>query len=156
MRRIPGLLFPTLTAREYVHGRPLGRQGGGRRGGGRGRRRRSASPVDFSITDEQRGFRQTVRDGATATLAPGAAERDRDGRWDPEIWKSLAANGLAGLPIPEEYGGGGAAIIHCRPANQAIAEGGPHGGLNPSPGAPWGVGAGAHWLPRPQGRKRGH
>src|SRR4051794_41788411 len=125
MRRIPGLLSPTLTAREYVHGRPLGRRGGWRRRRWPGSRRRYASPVDFSITDEQRAFRQTVRDWAAATLAPGAAERDRDGRWDPEIWKSLAANGLAGLPIPEEYGGGGAAVNGRLPPNQAVPRGGP-------------------------------
>jgi alkylation response protein AidB-like acyl-CoA dehydrogenase len=102
--------------------------------------------VDFSITDEQRAFRKSVFDWASATLAPEAAERDREGRWDPAIWKSLAANGLAGLPVPEEYGGGGASIIDCCLANEAIAEGGHDGGFNLSLGAHWVIGTVPIWL----------
>ena len=102
--------------------------------------------MDFSITDEQRAFTQTVKEWAAATLAPEAADRDKEGRWDPAIWKSLAANGLAGLPIPEEYGGAGASIIDCCLANEAIAEGGHDGGFNLSLGAHWVIGSVPIWL----------
>jgi alkylation response protein AidB-like acyl-CoA dehydrogenase len=110
--------------------------------------------VDFTITDEQRAFRQSVLDWATATIAPEAADRDKEGRWDPAIWKSLAANGLAGLPIPEEYGGGGASIIDCCLANEAIAQGGHDGGFNLSLGAHWVIGAVPIWLHGTEEQKR--
>jgi len=102
--------------------------------------------VDFSLTDEQRAFRQSCLDWAAATLAPGAADRDKTGTWDPQIWKSFAAQGLAGLPIPEEWGGGGASIIDCLIANEAIAEGGGDAGFNLSLGAHWVIGTVPIWL----------
>jgi alkylation response protein AidB-like acyl-CoA dehydrogenase len=110
--------------------------------------------VDFSLTDEQGAFRRSVFDWAAATIAPGAAERDRDGRWDPEIWKSLAAQGLTGLPIPEEYGGAGASIMDCLIANEAIAEGGHDGGFNLSLGAHWVIGCVPIWLHGTEEQKR--
>jgi alkylation response protein AidB-like acyl-CoA dehydrogenase len=102
--------------------------------------------VDFSLTDEQQAFRASVFDWAAATVAPGAGERDKEGRWDPEVWKSLAAQGLAGLPIPEQYGGAGASIMDCVIANEAIAEGGHDGGFNLSLGAHWVIGSVPIWL----------
>lgn len=97
--------------------------------------------MDFSITEEQRAFRASVLELARNVVAPGAAERDREGRWDATMWKSLAAAGIAGLPIPEEYGGSGASIIDLCLANEAIGEGGRDGGLNLSLGAHWVIGS---------------
>ena len=102
--------------------------------------------MDFSITDEQKAFRTSVLEWAGDVVAPGAAERDRDGRWDSGVWKSFADFGLAGLPIPEEYGGGGASILDCCLANEAIAEGGHDGGFNLSLGAHWVIGTVPIWL----------
>jgi alkylation response protein AidB-like acyl-CoA dehydrogenase len=102
--------------------------------------------VDFSITDEQKAFRASVLDWANDVVAPGASERDRDGKWDAGVWKSFGDFGLAGLPIPEEYGGGGASILDCCLANKAIAEGGHDGGFNLSLGAHWVIGTVPIWL----------
>jgi acyl-CoA dehydrogenase len=110
--------------------------------------------VDFSITDEQQAFRRSVVEWAAATVAPGAAERDREGRWDPAVWKSFADFGLAGLPIPEEYGGAGASIVDCCLANEAIAEGGHDGGFNLSLGAHWVIGSAPIWLHGTEEQKR--
>jgi alkylation response protein AidB-like acyl-CoA dehydrogenase len=110
--------------------------------------------VDFSFTDEQKAFRKSVYDWAVATVAPGAAERDRDGRWDPDVWKSLGAQGLAGLPIGEEYGGAGGSIMDCVVANEAIAEGGHDGGFNLSLGAHWVIGSVPIWLHGTEEQKR--
>jgi alkylation response protein AidB-like acyl-CoA dehydrogenase len=110
--------------------------------------------VDFSITDEQKAFRTSVLDWAGDVVAPGASERDRDGRWDSGVWKSFADFGLAGLPIPEEYGGGGASIIDCCLANEAIAEGGHDGGFNLSLGAHWVIGTVPIWLHGTEKQKR--
>jgi len=102
--------------------------------------------VDFSLTDEQIAFRASVHDWAAATVAPGASDRDKEGRWDPEVWKSFGAQGLAGLPIPEQYGGAGASIMDCVIANEAIAQGGHDGGFNLSLGAHWVIGSVPIWL----------
>jgi alkylation response protein AidB-like acyl-CoA dehydrogenase len=110
--------------------------------------------VDFSITDEQKAFRASVFAWAGDVVAPGAAERDREGRWDPGVWKSFADFGLAGLPVPEEYGGGGASIIDCCLANEAIAEGGHDGGFNLSLGAHWVIGTVPIWLHGTEEQKR--
>lgn len=102
--------------------------------------------MDFTITDEQTAFRRSVYQWASDVVAPEATARDREGRWDPGIWKSFADFGLAGLPIPEEYGGAGASIIDCCLANEAIAEGGHDGGFNLSLGAHWVIGSVPIWL----------
>jgi alkylation response protein AidB-like acyl-CoA dehydrogenase len=110
--------------------------------------------VDFSITDEQKAFRRSVYDWASDVVAPGASERDREGRWDPGVWKSFGDFGLAGLPVPEEYGGGGASIVDCCLANEAIAEGGHDGGFNLSLGAHWVIGTVPIWLHGTEEQKR--
>jgi alkylation response protein AidB-like acyl-CoA dehydrogenase len=110
--------------------------------------------VDFSFSDEQRAFRKSFLEWASTTIAPGASDRDKEGRWDPEIWKSLGAQGLAGLPIAEEYGGAGGSIMDCVIANEAIAEGGHDGGFNLSLGAHWVIGSVPIWLHGTEEQKR--
>ncbi len=83
---------------------------------------------------------------AAEVVAPGAAQRDRDGRWDPDVWKRLAEAGVAGMPIPEELGGSGGSIIDCCLVNEALAEGGHDGGLGLSLGAHWVIGRVPIWL----------
>ena len=102
--------------------------------------------MDFTVTREQEAFFSETRAWARSVIVPGAAERDREGRWDPALWKALAAQGLAGLPIPEAYGGGGASIVECCLANEAIAEGGHDAGFNLSLGAHWVIGTVPIWL----------
>jgi alkylation response protein AidB-like acyl-CoA dehydrogenase len=64
--------------------------------------------VDFSLTDEQRLLRDTVRDFARGEVAPVAEELDREKRFPYEIVAKLGGLGLMGIPFPQEYGGGGA------------------------------------------------
>jgi len=102
--------------------------------------------VDFSITPEQQALYASMKRLAAEVIAPGAAERDRDGRWDPDVWKQLAAAGVAGMPIPEALGGSGGSIIDCCLVNEALAEGGHDGGLGLSLGAHWVIGTVPIWL----------
>src|SRR5699024_4102477 len=44
----------------------------------------------------------------SSDLAPTAAERDEEERFDREIFDQMAELGLTGIPWPEEYGGIGA------------------------------------------------
>jgi len=102
--------------------------------------------VDFSITPEQQALYDSMRRLAREVISPGAGERDRDGRWDPDIWKQLSAVGVAGMPIPVEHGGSGGSIIDCCLVNEAIGEGGRDGGFGLSLGAHWVIGSVPIWL----------
>ncbi|MFN2484288.1 MAG: acyl-CoA dehydrogenase family protein [Candidatus Limnocylindria bacterium] len=69
---------------------------------------RSAGGSDpFALTDDERLVRDTVRQFATERLAPTAAARDEEERFDRSLFDGMAAIGLTGLPYPEEYGGAG-------------------------------------------------
>jgi short-chain 2-methylacyl-CoA dehydrogenase len=63
--------------------------------------------VDFSLNDEQRLLRETVRDFALQEIAPVAEQLDREKRFPYEIVAKLGELGLMGIPFPQEYGGGG-------------------------------------------------
>jgi alkylation response protein AidB-like acyl-CoA dehydrogenase len=63
--------------------------------------------VNFDLTEEQELVRSTVRDFAEQKVAPVAEELDREHRFPYELVAELAELGLMGMPIPEEYGGGG-------------------------------------------------
>ncbi|MBC7375416.1 MAG: acyl-CoA dehydrogenase family protein [Frankiales bacterium] len=102
--------------------------------------------MDFSITAEQQQLYASMKRLAAEVVAPGAAERDKDGRWDPDVWKQLAAVGVAGMPIPAEHGGSGGSIIDSCLVNEALAEGGHDGGLGLSLGAHWVIGSVPIWL----------
>jgi alkylation response protein AidB-like acyl-CoA dehydrogenase len=102
--------------------------------------------VDFSITPEQEQLYGSMKRLAAEVVAPGAAERDKEGRWDPDVWKQLAEAGVAGMPIPEELGGSGGSILDCCLVNEALAEGGHDGGLGLSLGAHWVIGTVPIWL----------
>ena len=65
----------------------------------------------FALTDEQRQFRDTMRQFAEDRIAPHAVEVDRDAVFP---WKSFAAcveMELPSLGIPEAYGGAGADMV---------------------------------------------
>lgn len=63
----------------------------------------------FELNDEHKLMRQMVRDFAEAEIAPGAAERDEQERFDRELmYDKLGELGLTGIVFPEEYGGAGA------------------------------------------------
>jgi alkylation response protein AidB-like acyl-CoA dehydrogenase len=63
--------------------------------------------VNFDLTEEQELVRSTVRDFAEQKVAPVAEELDREHRFPYELVAELGELGLMGMPIPEEYGGGG-------------------------------------------------
>lgn len=65
------------------------------------------APDPLALSDEERSVRDTVRDWAQREVAPGAAERDEQERYDRALVERAGALGLTGLPYPEEYGGAG-------------------------------------------------
>jgi short-chain 2-methylacyl-CoA dehydrogenase len=64
--------------------------------------------LDFELSDEQSLLRDTVREFARQEVAPVAAELDREKRFPYELIAKLGELGLMGIPLPQDYGGGGA------------------------------------------------
>lgn len=110
--------------------------------------------MDFTRSPEQDAFFTATRELAAKVIAPGAAERDREGRFDRAVWNRMAAGGVVGLPIPEQYGGSGGSIIDCCIANEALGEGGRDGGFGLSLGAHWVIGMVPIWLHGTEEQKR--
>jgi short/branched chain acyl-CoA dehydrogenase len=67
--------------------------------------------VNYELSDEQELLRRTVREFSETRVAPVAEELDREGRFPYDLVSELAELGLMGIPIPEEYGGGGADTV---------------------------------------------
>lgn len=61
--------------------------------------------MNFKLSEEHEMIRKMVRDFAKNEVAPTAAERDEEERFDREIFDKMAELGLTGIPWPEEYGG---------------------------------------------------
>jgi alkylation response protein AidB-like acyl-CoA dehydrogenase len=63
--------------------------------------------MDFEFEEHHRLLRQSIRDFALSEIAPHAQRWDREERFPAELVPKLAAMGLLGIRIPEEYGGSG-------------------------------------------------
>jgi len=61
--------------------------------------------MHFKLSEEHEMIRKMVRDFAKNEVAPTAAERDEEERFDRAIFDQMAELGLTGIPWPEEYGG---------------------------------------------------
>ena len=65
--------------------------------------------MNFELTEEQNLIRDMVREFAEKEVAPSAAVRDEEERFDrPLMFGRLAELGLSGIVFPEQYGGAGA------------------------------------------------
>lgn len=70
--------------------------------------------MDFKLSEEHEMIRKMVRDFAEKEVAPTAAERDEEERFDREIFDKIAELGLTGIPWPEKYGGiGSDYLAYC-------------------------------------------
>lgn len=73
------------------------------------------------LGEEERIFRETVREFADEKLAPLAASMDREGKLDEKVIPWLFELGLMGIEIPEEHGGAGASFLMAILAIEEIA-----------------------------------
>jgi short-chain 2-methylacyl-CoA dehydrogenase len=64
-------------------------------------------PMSFELSREHEEFRRSVREFATAEIAPYAAQWDRDHHFPVDTVQAMGKLGLFGLTAPEEYGGAG-------------------------------------------------
>jgi len=63
--------------------------------------------MDFTLTDDQQAIRTLAREFAEAEVAPVIREYDEKHEFPHAILARLAATGLLGALVPEEYGGAG-------------------------------------------------
>ena len=70
--------------------------------------------MNFRLSEEHEMIRKMVRDFAKNEVAPTAAERDEEERFDKGLFDKMAELGLTGIPWPEEYGGiGSDYVAYC-------------------------------------------
>ncbi len=74
------------------------------------------------LTPAQQAFREDVRQLARTVILPRAAEIDGSQRYPAENVQALAAAGVAGRTIPQEYGGGGAPLLEAIVAVEEVAK----------------------------------
>lgn len=84
--------------------------------------------LDESVTDalldpRERQVRTLTRQVVAEHVAPGAAERDRDHTFAHDSYQALAAAGLGGLLVPEEYGGTDDSTVAYAAAMEEITAG---------------------------------
>ncbi|MBW6434367.1 acyl-CoA dehydrogenase family protein [Actinoplanes hulinensis] len=79
--------------------------------------------MDFDLNDEQRMFRDVLRDFVDREIRPVAQEWEASGRYPTEIVETMRELGLFGLTVPEEYGGLGADMVSFALTFEEIAKG---------------------------------
>ncbi|MDQ2688700.1 MAG: acyl-CoA dehydrogenase family protein, partial [Chloroflexota bacterium] len=75
----------------------------------------------FALAEDERAVRDTVRDWAQREVAPGAAQRDEEERYDRSLFERAGELGLTGLPYPERYGGAGMGTFAWALAAEEVA-----------------------------------
>jgi len=79
--------------------------------------------MDFRWTDEQLALMDAARRFSEREITPGALERDERAEFYWEGWRKTAEFRIMGLPIPREYGGGGADCLTTMKALEGFALG---------------------------------
>lgn len=79
--------------------------------------------MNFDFTDEQLMLRNMAKEFAEREILPVVKEDDRNSYYRPEITKKMAALGLLGIPLPQEYGGLGADYTAYLMVCEEIAKG---------------------------------
>jgi alkylation response protein AidB-like acyl-CoA dehydrogenase len=70
--------------------------------------------MDFRPSEEQALLRRSVREFAETEMRPHVREWDQDQHFPIELMPKLAALGLLGIQLPEQYGGAGlSAVDYC-------------------------------------------
>jgi cyclohexanecarboxyl-CoA dehydrogenase len=77
--------------------------------------------MDFGFDEDQRQFREAVREFARKRLAPRYAADDQRGELDPRTLADMASLGLTGIAIDERHGGQGAGAVTTGIAAEEVA-----------------------------------
>lgn len=79
--------------------------------------------MDFTLTTEQQMIRDLCRNFAKNEILPIAEEMDHTGQFPYDVWKKMGDLGIVGIPIPEEFGGGGMDWLSTMIAIEEISRG---------------------------------
>ncbi|WP_329092282.1 acyl-CoA dehydrogenase family protein [Actinomadura citrea] len=79
--------------------------------------------MDFELTEEQRLFRDTLRDFVDREIRPVVQEWEAADRYPTEIVETMKDLGLFGLTVPEEYGGLDADMVSFALVFEEISKG---------------------------------
>ena len=63
--------------------------------------------MDFALTPEQKEIQKLARDFTRKEIAPAQLQMDEDHKFPYALWRKWSDLGMAGILIPEEYGGSG-------------------------------------------------
>lgn len=63
--------------------------------------------MDFGLDDDQKQLQRALREFCDKKIAPKAAQRDEQGRFEDGLREQLGEMGLFGFYVPDEYGGTG-------------------------------------------------
>src|ERR671933_409287 len=75
----------------------------------------------YALTDEQRDFRDTIRQIVAERVAPRAAEIDATAEYPWDVRRLFAEHDLLGLPFASEYGGTGTGTLMLNVAIEEVA-----------------------------------
>jgi alkylation response protein AidB-like acyl-CoA dehydrogenase len=82
----------------------------------------SALADSYSLTDEQRDFRDTIRQIVRERVAPRAAEIDEKAEYPHDLRALFAEQDLFGLPFETQYGGTGTGTLMLNIAIEEVAK----------------------------------
>jgi butyryl-CoA dehydrogenase len=63
--------------------------------------------LDFSLTEEQKLFKKTIREFCEKEIKPLTPKIDQEEYFPYDVYKKMGQMGLMGMTIPQEYGGAG-------------------------------------------------
>ncbi len=85
--------------------------------------------MNFDLSDEQKLLQETIHQFLENECPPTKLREifEGDTGHDPALWKGLVEMGVAGLHVPEEYGGAGLELIDLALAAESLGHGGAPG-----------------------------
>ncbi len=79
--------------------------------------------IDFTLTDEQKLIQDTTRSFVEQHVNPFVRDWERAGSHPDDIYQKMAAQGLLGASLPQEYGGAGLDAIAYAVLTEELAKG---------------------------------
>lgn len=77
--------------------------------------------MDFALSEEQQAIFDMARDFGQEHIAPHARQWEAEGTIPKTLWKEVAALGLGGIYVSEEYGGSGLTRLDATLVFEALA-----------------------------------